>query len=80
MWLKDGSLQSISNAFQMAAQQARRLGPNTRDKSELLSGSILGSHHLSFPLHGPYYLMARPVLAVASKSHAVIRAFQFIPI
>lgn len=27
MWLNDGSLQSISNAFQMAAQQARRLGP-----------------------------------------------------
>lgn len=26
MWLNDGSLQSISNAFQMAAQQARRLG------------------------------------------------------
>lgn len=27
MWLNDWSLQSISNAFQMAAQQARRLGP-----------------------------------------------------
>lgn len=27
MWLNDGSLQSISNAFQMAAQQARRPGP-----------------------------------------------------
>lgn len=42
--------------------------PDNRDKSGLLSVSILGSHHLSFPLHGPYRPIVRLVLTMANPT------------
>lgn len=59
MW----SLQSISNAFQMAAQQAGRLGllppPPGQSESESLGSD---SHHLALPPRTPSCLVGRLAL------------------